>query len=321
MDELPEALAWCERKSADEDRKFFDDYRRDILAWDLEPEYEKFLQQITTGRISGRALLSNVHVQGAARDALVRALPREYERYSRRQWLWITIACDIGLTWERAPFIDTVSLRNIFSQHLRRCGFEGFGVLEIDIWKNISGEPGRRVVPHVHFVGYAMDDRISDITELEAGLCARRALKNSLRARAADVQEITIRLTDFARVARYMLKRPAYAKNPIPQLDGTYLLRDVEHARGSVARLVEIQSQVEMGDVMFAIGKGSGKSIADAVRKAVAHEVRGRSCAKPAPSRDEVIQPWRRIRLINGSRKFRECVVITRKEQRTLLGL
>jgi hypothetical protein len=317
MDELFEVLAWCEQKSERENRKFLDDFRRDTAGWRPQPEDYHFLRLITTGRISERALLSNVHVHRAAQDALVGALTREYKRYPYRQWLWITLACDIGVTWERFPFIDTVALCNAFSQHLRRCGLQGFAVLEIDIWKNITGEPGRRVVPHVHFVGYTRDDgRIIDIHELERELCARRALKNSLGARPADVQEITVSATDFAQIGRYMLKRPAYAKNPIPQSDGTHLLKDVEHARGSVARLVEIQSRVEVGDVIFSIGKGAGKSVADTVRKAVAHVVRKRPGAKPAPSHDQVIKHWNRIRLINGSRKFEECVVISRTEQR-----
>lgn len=316
MDEYSEALAWCEKKSARENRKYRDDFRRDIAAWTTPPDDAKFLRLISTAKISERALLSNVRVHRAAQNAAAGALMLEYKRNPGRQWLWITIACDIGLTWERMPMIDVVALRNTLSLHLRRCGVDGFGVIEIDTWKNITGEPGRRIVPHLHFVGYARDDQAIDVADLQSELTSRRALKNGLGARPVDVQVVTTTVTDFARVGRYMMKRPAYAKNPIPQPDGTHRLRDVEHARGSVSRLVEMQSHMEVGDVIFSIGKGSGKAIADAVRSAVAHEVRHRRGAKAAPSRNQVSQHWRRMRLINGSRKFKECTVVTRADQR-----
>ena len=108
-----------------------------------------------------------------------------------------------------------------------------------------------------------------------------------------------------------MFKRPAYAKMYRPEHDD---LKPVGHARGSVARLVEILSRLEVGDVLFSIGEG--RSIADKVREAVAHEVRDHPNAKPAPDRKRVKQHWRRIRLVNGSPLFREPVIITRKEDR-----
>lgn len=315
MDDFLMALAACKLKSARENRIFIDGYHRDVAGWKLQPDDEEFLHLITTGRISDRALLSNTRVRRAAQNALVEVLPREYEKRPQRQWLFITLACDIGRTWERAPLIDTVALRNTFKLHLIRCGLEGFGVLETDIWKNLAGEPGRRVVPHLHFVGYPADGEPIDVKELERELCEKRALKNALGARPADVKEIGGTPADFARVGRYMFKPPAYAKNPVPRLDGTYDLVDVKHSRGSVARLVEILSRMEVGDVIFSIG--GGKPMAAAVRKAVAKEVRHRPGRKSAPSREQVIQHWRRMRLVNGSPKFKECVVITRKDQRT----
>ncbi len=316
MDEYSDALAWCEQKSARENRKYRNDFRRDIAAWTTQPDAAKFFRLVSTAKISNRALLSNVRVHRAAQNAAVTALTREYARNPGRPWLWITIACDLGQTWERAPVLDLIALRNTFSLHLRRCGIAGFGVIEIDTWKNITGEPGRRIVPHLHFVGYARDDQAIDVADLQSELTARRALKNGLGARPVDVQEVSATVTDFACVARYMMKRPAHAKNPIPQPDGTHRLRDVEHARGSVSRLVEIQSHMEVGDVIFSIGKGSGKVIADAIRSAAAHEVRHRRGAKPAPSRNQVRRHWHRMRLTNGSRKFAECTVVTRTDQR-----
>ena len=91
-------------------------------------------------------------------------------------------------------------------------------------------------------------------------------------------------------------------------------LKSVGHAQGSVARLVEIYSRMEVGDALFSIGEG--RAIADEVRKAAAQEIRYRPGDTLAPSRDEVERHWRRIRMLNGSPHFQEPVVITRKADR-----
>lgn len=176
------------------------------------------MRLVTTGVISGRGLVSNAHVHRAAQNALVDVLPREYEKYPHRQYLWITLACDIGLTWELEPVIDLIALRNTFYQHLRRCGLAGFGVIEIDMWKHLPGEPGRRVVPHAHCVCWPEFGPLLDAASLQEDLCDRRALTNSLGAVPAVVKEIETTSADFARIARYMLKRPAYAKIRLPNL-------------------------------------------------------------------------------------------------------
>lgn len=316
MDEYLEALDERAEKSAHENAKFIADYRRDTKRWKPEPEDEEFLRLITTGRISGRPLLSNRYVHGAAQRAMAAALPREYEKFPNRQYLWITLACDIGLTWEREPFIDFVALRNTFYQHLNRCGLAGVGVIETDTWKNLPGEPGRRMVPHAHCVCWPECGEPVGAAALQAELCGRRALTNSLGALPAVVKQINATTADFARVGRYMLKRPAYAKIRLPNLDDDrFHLEGREHALGSVARLVEIFSYAEVGDVIFSIGKG-GKPIADAIRRAAAKEVKSRSGAKPAPTRDQIMQHWHQIRLINGNPNFRECRIITRTDQR-----
>lgn len=106
-----------------------------------------------------------------------------------------------------------------------------------------------------------------------------------------------------------------YAKMLRPETDDRRgRLKPVGHAQGSVARLVEISSRIEVRDRMFSIG--GGKVISRAVRKEVAHEVRERRGATLAPSRDEVVWHWRRIRLTNGRADLLEPTIITRKEDR-----
>lgn len=312
-----EAARAAARANADKlIEKFGDGFRRDTAGWKLERPDEEFLARITQRRICGRALLSNEHVRHRAQYAMIEAALDAYRADELRQWPWITICWDAGVTWERAPEIDVVSLRNIADHHLRRCGLEGFGILEVDTWKNLTGEPGQRMVAHSHFLGYATDGVAIGIGALQSELQSRRALRNSLGARSVVIRPMTLAPADFAWIGQYMFKCPAYAKRPVPRESGGGIrLVGAEHVQGSVSRLVEVLSHLEVGDVMFSIGEGS--EIAKKVRIEVAHEIRDRPGALHAPSRDEVDRHWRRIREMNGSKLFHEPRIITRKEDRT----
>lgn len=312
-----DAACAAARAKAEKNRQLFRDaYRQDTDNWALERDDQEFLARITRKRISGRALLSNRNVVRRAQEALIEATVEAYRSHPDRQWLWITVAWDRGVTWERTPIIDLMSLRRIVYGHLDRCGIEGFGVIEFDTWKNLTGEPGRRIVAHSHFLGYAADGEPVDALALEFELMGRRALPNSIGARSVVVEPVTPTGADFARIGRYMLKQPAFAKMFCPEREGQkQCLKPVEHAGGSVARLVEISSRIEVGDVIFSIG--GGRSIAERVRSEVADEIRAQCGAIEAPDRNAVIKHWRRIRLTNGSPNLDEPIIITRKEDRT----
>lgn len=311
MDDIVAARA-AARAQADHERHFyFDECRRDFDRWCLEGDDERFLSLITRGRISDRALLCNERVRRSLQHALIDALLAEHQVHPQRQWLWITLCWDNALTWERAPEIDTKALVNTASLHLRRCDLDGVGILETDVWKNITGEPGRRVVPHVHFIGYPRYGERYDVEGLAANLCDRRALANPRGGDSVRIIEVGTTPSDFAWLGRYMSKPPAYAKNPVPDGDG-HKLRSVKHAQGSVARLTEIFSYLELGDVLFSIG--AGKSIAGAVRREVRKAVERSRQSTPAPARDLIEKHWRRIRLTNGSQNLRECRIATRRE-------
>lgn len=296
-------------------RTFREGFQLDTAGWALQRDDQDFLALITSRKISGRALLSNERVHRAAQFALIDAAGDAYRQNPERQWLWITIAWDRGVTWERAPRMDTMSLRRIVYGHLDRCGLEGTGTIEFDAWKNLTGEPGRRIVAHAHFLGFRGDGRRVKTKDMEKELKSRRALPNSLDAPSVVIKIVKRTPGDFTRRGFYMLKRPAFAKMYRPDGDGERPdTASVGHSKSSIARLVEIQSRLEVGDVLFSIG--AGREVADKVRKEVAPEVRGRRNATPAPSRDEVMRHWRRIRLTNGSHLFREPVIITCKEDR-----
>lgn len=296
---------------------FSDAFRRDVAAWTMERADLEFLSKITHRRMSGRALLSNTHVHRAAQFGLIRAMADEYLHDPERKWVWFTLTWDKAVSWEREPIVDLASLKAIAYGHLRRISLEGFGVIETDIWKNFVGEPGRRLVSQIHFIGTRATGNTANVTSMEADMSDRRALINSLGARNVVIRNVGPTVDDLTWLGQYMLKRPAFAKNPIARSDGSgYRLEGAAHARGSVARLVEVFSQCEVGDVIFSIG--SGRAIAEKVRSAARQEVSPRSGASPTPTADEVRSHWKRIRETCGSKLFQPCRIITRANQRTL---
>ena len=310
------SIAAAQAKAEQKIEIFNEAYRRDVAGWAKESADLEFLAKLTRRRMSGRALLSNTHVHRAAQIALIRAMADAYLQDPDQRWVWFTLTWDTAVSWEREPNVDLVSLKAIANGHLRRTGLEGFGVIETDIWKNFVGEPGRRMVSQIHFIGTRAAGNTANVTGMEADLRDRRALINSLGARNVVIKNVGPTVDDLTWLAQYMLKRPAFAKNPIPRIgeDG-YRLTDVAHARGSVARLVEFFSHCEVGDVIFSIG--SGRTIAEKVRAAVLQEIRQRSSASPAPTMDEVRSHWGRIRETCGNKQFRPFQVITRANQRT----
>jgi len=302
--------------SADKVRKkFYMRHADDIRHWAMERDDQTFLWLVTVGDLAGPALLSHRTVRKHLAYAWIDALLAEHERHPGRQRLWITFAWDTPLTWERVPNLDMKSVRNIADQHLRRSGIDGIGTLEIDTWKEIAGEPGKRMVPHVHFLGWSKNGQTIDVAALEKRMCSRRALSNSLGAHSVVIKEVGPTPKDMATIGCYMAKLPAYAKNPKPDpVCGGYKLGQVRHAPGSVTRLIEVLSFLEIGDVLFAIGEGKviAKEIRDSVRAKYGRNGRG----KWAPERDMIARHWRRIRATNGNKKFQDCNVITRVDQR-----
>lgn len=313
MDDIEEARAAARAKADEQRQKFFDTCRRDFDRWSLERDDERFLSLITRGRISDRALLCNERVRRRFQYSMIDAALADYQAHPERQWLWITLCWDGPVTWERKPEIDAMTIVNTATQHLRRCDLDGVGVLEIDVWKNITGEPGRRVVPHVHFLGYPTHGDRYEVESLEAAMCGRGALANSLGAKPVVIEEIEATPARLANSARYMAKPPAWAKNPVPIGNGEHRLKDVDHAKGSAARLAEILSYVELGNALFAIG--DGKTVAGAVRREVREEIRHSRQTTPAPSRERIEQHFRRVMIMNRSANFEECQIKTRRDR------
>ncbi len=315
MPEIEDARAAKRLAGAQYSDRFYGQYDRDVRNWSLEQPDQAFLNLITKGHLSQRALWSNQHVRQVAQQALIDAALDEYTTAPNRRRFWITLAWDAGVTMEREPQLDLVAVRNIAQHHLRRAGLDGFGIVEFDVWKNLTGEGGRRIVGHVHFLGWPTDPDSFNWRKVEAELCAKRSLPNSIGAKSVVIEPVRGTAHDIAHLAMYMTKAPSAAKNMVPGKTKPKL-RPAALPQGSAARLVETQSQVEAGDVMFAIGEGT--SLSRKVHRAIRIAMRPNRARTPAPTAEAVLQHWPRIRLLNGSKKFRDPVIVTRANQRML---
>jgi hypothetical protein len=224
------------------------------------------------------------------------------------------MAWDVGVTMEREPRLDLVAMRNIAQHHLRSVGLNGFGIVEIDVWKNLTGERGRRIVGHVHFLGWPTDPDAFRWRSVQADLCQRRGLPNSIGADSVVIEPVRGSPNDIAHLAMYMTKAPSAAKNMVPGKTKPKL-RPATLPQGSAARLVQILSHAEAGDVMFAIGEGT--DLSRKVHRAIRNAIQPGRTKQPAPTAEAVLQHWPRIRLLNGIKMFRDPVVVTRASQRS----
>lgn len=298
------------RAEADKNRdRHYGKYFDDIDRWSLEADDQNFLEFIVSGRLSDRSLLCNKHVRKTAQYALIDAVLDEFQNAPTRRRYWITLAWDLGVTMEREPRLDLVKMRGVAKHHLRRSGLDGIGVVEIDVWKNLTGEQGRRMVGQIHFLGWPRDPANFKWREVQTSLRNKRGLKNSLGAHTVVIKPVRPSPSDIGHIAMYMLKAPVIAKNPVPR-PGRLKLWTAGLPKGSAARLIEIFSHVEAGDVLFSIGEGKG--ISRAVQREIRLTTRPRADRKAAPSPELIERHWRRIRLVNGSKKFRAPKIITR---------
>lgn len=299
---------------------FLQKYRDGIESWRLDRCEQKFLSQLVFQVPLDRMLWCNRHVRQAGIEAIIDAMLDEYASAPFRERYFTTFCWDAGFSWERGPDIDLVSLKNIINHRIRRLGLHGIGVLEIDVLKNITGEPGRRLLAHVHCYCWPVGaDFDAEKAARELNRC--RGLRNSLDAPAVKIQAVSLYEISIAHLAQYMFKWPSRAKNRVPlrRWPGHYAFRDARLPTQSATRLVEILSHMEFGDQLFAIGDGA--ALATDIRRRFRDNMaslRGRKIAMPDD--DSIFQIWKSIRERNGSRLFEPCHIVTRALQRANRG-
>ena len=295
---------------------FLQHYDDGIARWSLDRREQRFLDQIVFKIPQDRMLWCNRQVRQNGIKAIIDAMLEDYVKAPFQPRYFLTFAWDPGFTWERKPEIDCVSLKNIINHRIRRLGLDGIGVVEIDVLKNITGEPGRRLMAHAHcYCWTAASDFDAERAEKELNRC--RGLRNSLDAPAVKIQTVSLYEISISRLAGYMFKWPSRAKNRVPlrRWPGHYAFRDAKLPKQSATRLVEILSHMEFGDQLFAIGGGA--MLATDIRRRFRDYMaglRGRRIAMPDD--DSIFRIWKNIRERNGSQLLEPCRIITRASQR-----
>lgn len=288
-----------------------DRYREGWGRWKLSSDHIAFLSKVHGATLQGRMLWCNRHVRRAATEAIIDAFLADFISDPAKPRNFITFCWDAGLTWERQPRIDSVSLQNIVQHRLRRLGLQGIGVVEIDVLTNITGEPGRRLLVHVHC--YCWGQAALPPIKTARALSMLPALTNALGAASVTIEPVRLSEISVAWLAAYMFKPPSREKNRIPRrnVPGAFVMREARLKPASAVRLVELLSHFEFGDLLFSVGEGRflAKTIRENFRGIV---VRWSGRRWTAPSAITVAAEWKTIRMENGSRKLEPCKVRAR---------
>jgi len=291
-------------------------YRLATSKWDLTRDDERFLHTIRNAPgITGRLVLSNRHVRYAAINYLIDVMLADFDAHPSRKRLFCTFCWDAGFTWQYAPNVDLVALQAAVDKVLRQLGLHGLGVIEFDTLTRIAGEPGRRLMFHVHV--YAWSYEISfDHVEAAEELRATKRFPNNLDAPSVLFKPVTLTRGSIARLAEYMLKTPQEMKNRIESRSepGTFMMRGTKFTPDSAVRVIEVLSHIQAFDVVF--GVRDGTLLSRTWRKHMViwdNSLRGKQYELDGTAADK---HWAHIREDNGSRKMEPCRIITRAASR-----
>ncbi|WP_345167106.1 hypothetical protein [Sphingomonas daechungensis] len=296
---------------------FLGAFSRDTIRWKLADSSQvRFLRTIVHDRPEGRKLWSNKHVRAAAFDGFVEAFLRDFAADEERKRYFLTFAWDAGFTWEREPVLDLVSLKNAVRLCIGRLGLHGIGIVEVDLLRNLTGEPGRRLAGHVHVYAWAQPGTKFRSKTVQDKLCESRAFPNFLNARSVVIKPIRRTEVSVARVAGYLVKYPSRAKRVLPDPKGISerVFRDSKLPRGSASRLAELLSHVEFGDVLFTVGP-PGRHLKNQILARMKRQFASWARTETAPSSADVRMTWRLLRMMNGSRHFRPCKVVVKQKR------
>ena len=149
--------------------------------------------------------------------------------------------------------------KNKVALALHREGLHGICFLEFDVLTNITGEPGRRILFHIHCYVWPADGAKLQPIVVGNKLSASRAFPNELKAPSVVFKPVTLNLFSVARLGEYMTKFPPAAKNRVPNRDkpGMFKFRSAELIPSCAMRLAEIMTHLDAPDVVLGVGDGT----------------------------------------------------------------
>lgn len=225
---------------------------------------------------------------------------------SVRTYIFGTFVDDIGITSDRSPIVQLKAIKDKVYRALKSLDLSAVAVVEVHPLMNYpGGGEGRSLLFHAHVI--AWNEGPFDCEKAADQLNKSHGWKCSLDAPPVDMREITDLAPGLPAVAHYALKPPHSAKNQMPskKKPGKYLLMNtLKGYRPEFAlRLAEGLSQIELLDLVFAVGDGAP------IRQSVRADLMKWQRSRPTPrvlvsSQQDVWRRWFEIRQKHGSTNY-----------------
>lgn len=320
---LPRAKREAMEKWAERAQIFQELTDRGTRRWKLEAKDLRFLDMIRNARgIEGWFAWSSRSVRRAATEALIDVFLDDLrDDPSRPRWL-ATFCWNEGLASEREPQIALDQLKKKVWKALDEYGLEGVGVVEVDVLRNLEGEPGRRLWFHIHAYCWSADGSRVRPDKWADEMMAGRRFPNKLGAKSVKFKRVTLTKASVARIAGYFGKFPSKAKNVVPSRKhpGKFVMRYAELRPKSTARLMELLSYMQPADAIFGIGR-RGKMLRARWRTKFVEWAKCKRGPRQVLAVDHDMRgTWDRMWPANARRRFEPCRITLNATQRKKLG-
>jgi hypothetical protein len=208
---------------------------------------------------------ANKHVRLSAQEALIDELQSLFAS-AAPEFKLLTLTWDAGLTFETAPSVDIAKMANQASAALELLGLNAVCAVEVDgVSRVLEGEPGRRLLFHVHGVCWTNGGPFH-VRDKELLLTTGTdGLSFTHRWGVPPVRFTAKRQLDWSAVAglgMYLLKAPRCLKKPVwrENLGRFKLLRapPEEFRPATAVRLMDLHSRWDVREIVFGVGDGVG---------------------------------------------------------------
>lgn len=266
----------------------------------LSPSQRRFLHRITAGG-AGNGFLPMSHFEArlASSQAMIAALLAHSNELGNQnvEYFMGTFCPDAGVTPLQNPHISIAALKRKIDKAMRSHGLHGVYVVEVEILLRLEGEPGPRLMFHVHAVCWRRYRKILP-RRLAKSMMASRAFSNNLGARGVVFTAMQPQTpSSVAGLAQYITKFPACVKQRRKLRSGRHKLvhEQSKYSGSMMMRMIEVLSHIPLYSAIGAVGEGK------AVRRA--WKIRMTAWRKSQPmnevalTRERVRSDWKRSTL------------------------
>lgn len=219
-------------------------------------DMKMFGEVLGYGRLCSTLLASDLNLRRKCAKYLGRALERMRKADPELKFQFWTFLHQRGHSSDRQPTIDLKFIRASVDKTLRKLGLDGIYVIEIQGLGNYSthGE-GRLVMTHAHALTWSHESL--DLCSVEDRLNASDQWVNDLDAKPVKVDQVIDKEGELDYLSYYLFKPPYDVKMLETRSSGQRLKSTLKSYRPEfAARMLELQSQLEIGELVRACGEG-----------------------------------------------------------------